>query len=391
MIYLDNAATTRVSQEVLDAMMPYLTEDFANPGGIYSIGRKARSAIDNAREQCAAAINAKPDQIIFTSGGTESNVLAIHGSAGYMKAVGRRRIITSPTEHKSVLSPIEILCGRGFVRTDVPLTQVYHVKGVFPDLSAITPDIVERKMLHDVGLVSIMSVNNETGAVNDIAGIAKVAHKHGALFHTDHVQGFGCVPLDVEQDDIDLMSVSGHKVHGPKGVGFLYAREKDILFPVIPGGGQEYGLRCGTENVAAIVGMGVAAELAVRDLDKKQVYYQRLRTEFLRSLQENKLPGVTVNGHPGYGSRVLSLTFDGVDAETLILMLDGKGVVVSAGAACSAHSAQPSEALLAFGLTEQQARSTIRVSFSDDNTMDGVAAAGEIVSQCVKTLRSYRG
>lgn len=389
MIYLDNAATTSLSESVLDAMMPYLKEEFGNPGGIYAMGRRARAAIDNAREQCAAAINAQPDQIIFTSGGTEANVLAIHGAARYMKAIGRTRIVTSPVEHKSVLSPIDILCQQGFTRTYAhPLT--LPASEGFPDHCTVTPGMVELRTFNDVGLVSVMSVNNETGTINDIAGIGRVAHKYNALFHTDCVQGFGCVPIDVEKDEIDLMSVSGHKIHGPKGVGFLFAREKDILFPIIPGGGQEYGLRCGTENVAAIVGMGVAAELAVRDLEKKQAHYQQLHTEFLRTFQDSGMTGVTVNGNPGYGSRVLSVTFDGVDAETLILMLDGKGVVVSAGAACSAHLSKPSEVLLAFGLTEEQARSTIRVSFSDDNTLDGVAAAGEIVAQCVKALRSYQ-
>lgn len=383
MIYLDNAATTPIAPEVLEAMMPYLAEEYANPGGLYASGRRAREAVEHARQQCADAIGAKPEQIIFTSGGTEANVLAIQGIVPYLSAIGRTTIVTSPLEHKSVLTPISTLESTG----------EFSVIEVLPPRSGrcIFGGDIRRAMADSgarAGLVSIMTVNNELGDCNEVPSIAQDAHRAGALFHTDCVQGFPQMVVDVVGWDVDFLSVSAHKFHGPKGAGFLYVREKDLLFPVIPGGGQEEGLRGGTENVPAIVGMGAAAELRTKNLERDIQHCRRLGAKFFSQLLTETADHKLRCDALSYGEyRIFSLHFPGVDAETLILLLDEHGIQVSAGAACSSHESEPSHVLIGIGMTAEEARQTIRVSISPQNTEEEIERAAHEIFSCAKFLQ----
>ena len=373
MIYLDNAATTRIAPKVLDAMKPYLEDGFENPGGVYRGGRKARAAVEEARVKCARAIQAEPEQIIFTSSGSEANALAILGIAPYLKAIGKTHIITSGLEHESVLRCVKILENDGF--------EVSYINDV-----DIGDEEVAAEVRDNTGLVSIMTINNELGTSNLVEEIGEFCSRHRILFHTDCVQAFGCYDVDVDWISADFVSVSGHKVHGPKGVGFLYARNPDLLHPIIPGA-QEFGLRGGTENVAAIVGMGVAAEMAVEDFDLR-VDYNASKLNAITRCVCSKGAGGKMLDLPYDCARVANIYIPGVDAESLILLLDEHGVQVSAGAACSAQSMEPSHVLKAIGLSDEEARSCIRVSVSDDTTLEEACRAGEIIRECIEILKN---
>ena len=378
MIYLDAAATTKVSKEVVDAMLPYFTEQYGNPGSVHTVGRKAARAIAKAREQVARTINADPEQIIFTSGGSEANTLALLGVADYLVKREKTHIIVSSVEHHSVLSCIKQLFGKGFEITYLPV----HRNGW------ICIDDVKNAIKPNTGLISIMTINNELGNLYDVDLIADICKEKSILFHTDFVQAYGSININVNDDGegIDFLSVSGHKIHAPKGIGFLYAKDKSILSPVVQGGGQEFGLRGGTENVPYIVGLGVAAEIAYQDLEMNNELYKSLRELFIKKVKRH-LDGVHENGAPFLCSKIVNLTFDGVDGETLLLLLDAKGISVSAGSACSAHSAVPSHVLTAIGLTNKQARSSIRISFPDDISFEEVGSAADIIIDSVKQLR----
>lgn len=378
MIYLDNAATTQVSNSVLNAMLPYFRQDYGNAGSIHSMGAKCAKAVNEAREKCALPINADADNIIFTAGGSEANNLAIRGLAEHLKSTGKMHIITTQVEHPSVLNTMEYMETQGF-----------HVE-YLPVGNDGTLDINKLRVAfkENTGLVSVMTVNNETGNLYDVHQIGAECAQRGVLFHTDCVQGYGNVEIDVKNDNIDFLSVSGHKFHSPKGIGFLYVKNKELLSPVIYGGGQEHNLRSGTENVPGIVGMGVAAESAYRELTEwnwKQKATNKRET-FLRELNAS-VDGVWVNGIPHEGSKTINLYIQGIDGETLLLMLNSRGVYVSAGSACSAHSAVPSHVLTAMGLTDLEARSSIRVSFSRYTTDKKLIEAAHIIADCVKTLR----
>lgn len=374
MIYLDNAATTQVSRRVVDAMLPYFTEMYGNAGSIHTMGTTAAKALQKAREQCAKPLNANPDNIIFTSGGSEANTLAIVGLAEHLKSIGKTHIITTKVEHPSVLEAMKRLFYMGF-----------EITYLSPDRRGnIDATDVVNAIRKSTGLVSIMAVNNETGNSYDICRIGARCKKQGILFHTDCVQAYGNMHIDVEAYHIDFLTVSGHKFHAQKGVGFLYAKHKEFLRPVILGGGQEFTLRSGTENVPAIVGMGEAAEaayeaLALQDNSGK-------RKLFLNELTK-ELGEVRINGCPYGGSKTINLCFDGVDGETLLLLLNNKGVFVSAGSACSAHSAVPSHVLTAIGLTSDEARSSIRVSFSTHTSNEEICEAARIIADSVKKLQ----
>lgn len=376
MIYLDNAATTKVSTEVLDAMAPYFSDLYGNPESIHSAGRKAAKAIGKAREQVAAPIGADPSNIIFTSGGSEANTLAIVGLADYLKSVGRTHIVTTKVEHHSVLNAIKSLFYTGFEVTWLDVDRD----------GAIPPERIAKAIRKDTGLVSIMAVNNEIGNRYPIEHIGQICREAGALFHTDCVQAYCGTNIDVNLSCIDFLSASGHKTHAPKGVGFLYARRKEFLRPVIHGGSQEYGLRGGTHNVPYIVGMGKAAELAhaawLRDS-----YAYGAKTGLIRRNVLSQLLGAHINGNPHDNSKTLNLRFDGVDGETLLMLLDSKGVEVSAGSACSAHYAVPSHVLSAIGLTEDEARSSIRVSVSQYTTSEEIEEAVRLIVDSVNQLR----
>lgn len=376
MIYLDNAATTKVSPEVIGEMLPYLSEEYGNPGSIHSAGRRAMKAVDKARELCAEPISAEPENIIFTSGGSEANTLAIVGLAKYLKSIGKTHIITTQVEHHSVLNAVKSLFYFGFDATFIPVNS---------DGSLNVSDI-EKEIKPETGLVSVMMVNNETGNRYDTYNIGALCHKRGILFHTDCVQSYCCTHIDVDESHIDFISASGHKIHAPKGVGILYARRKELLNPIIFGGSQEYELRGGTHNVPYIVAMGRASHMSyVEHLFNEHKY--DVKIDRLRSNIIGEVSGVHINGIPHGNAKTINLRFDGVDGETLLLLLDNKGVAVSAGSACSAHYATPSHVLTALGLTSDEARSSIRISVSKYTTSEEIDIASKAIIDSVLQLR----
>ena len=375
MIYLDNAATTQVSQRVLNAMIPYFTEVYGNAGSIHTMGSDAARAMQKARKQCADPINALPEDIIFTSGGSEANTMAIVGLAQHLKSTGKTHVITTCVEHPSVLESMKYLFYNGCCVEYLPVTKDGDL-----DINDIT-----RLIRDDTGLVSVMAVNNETGNYYDIGKIGAACKNRGVLFHTDCVQAYGTVDIDVYRDCIDFLSVSGHKFHAPKGIGFLYAKHKELLKPIILGGGQEQSLRSGTENIPYIVGLGEAAKAAYEDT-KSPKKSETKRELFLSELQKH-LGDIRINGRPHDSSKTINLLFDGVDGETLLLLLNNSGVFVSAGSACSSHSAVPSHVLTAIGLSADEARSSIRVSFSSFTTNEEICMAANIIADSVKKLK----
>jgi cysteine desulfurase len=351
-VYADHAATTPVRDEVLAAMMPHFGQLGFNAGSAYAEGRSARAALDAARDRTAALLGAKPREIVFTGGGSEADTLAILGAA----RAGRRRgrhTITAATEHHAVLHAFDVLRDDGFAVTVLP---VDHAGRVDPDVfaAALRPDTV---------LVSLMLVNNELGTVHPIAELARIARASGAIFHTDAVQAPGRVALDVESLGVDLLSLSAHKFYGPKGVGMLYVRSGTPLVPLVVGGGQENGLRAGTENVAGVVGLARALELAVSELPGEARRLRGLRDRFEAAVMD-ALPGVVVNAaSAGRAPNLSSLAFPETDAGTLLVRLDLDGAAVSAGSACAAGSTAPSHVLEALAVPDWIRRGTLRFSF----------------------------
>ena len=385
MIYLDNAATTQIAPEVLDAMMPYLTEEFGNAGSLHSLGRRAADAIAKARKQVADCIGAKPEQIIFTSGGTEANNFVFKGLAPYLKSQNKTHIITSKIEHDSVLNTVkEMNIKHGF---DVSYLDITNGR-------VLEIDQREQETLNEnIGLVSVMYVNNETGLVNNIRQACVFAHTNGALFHTDGVQALGSIEIDVDELGCDFLSLSSHKIHGAKGTGALYVRNPEILGSLLTGGEeQEFGHRGGTENVAGIVGFGKACELTTLNFEQNRnrvMYLKRLFYDvLLHNLTECGLGMyLHLNGtSPYHNGKILNLRFEGVDAQTLVLYLDNNGVCVSAGSACRSHESEPSNTLLAIGLTPDEARSSVRFSFSHYLTDEQVFEAAKTTAYAVQVL-----
>lgn len=375
MIYLDNAATTRVSRAVLREMSRAFSELYANPASVHQAGLQARDLMQLARERCATAIGAYPEQIVFTSGGTESNNLTILGLASFLKKQGKTHLITTQVEHASVLAPMEFLETHGFSVTYLPVERD----------GSLSPETVEHAIRENTGLVSVMAINNETGNQYPVEEIGRRCKDHGILFHTDFVQGFG--QLAVNLSCIDFLSVSAHKFHGPKGVGFLYAKQKEVLSPLLLGGGQEGGLRPGTENVPGIAGMGLAAELADEAFQRNQKTFRDLSQHLLSRLHRLGVP-FQVNGDPCHQSpKILNLRFPGVDAESLLLLLSNFGVMVSTGSACSAHEVAPSHVLKALGLSDAEARSSIRVSLCESTTKESLSQFASYLVSALSMLR----
>ena len=384
LIYLDNAATTKMAPEVMSAMIPYMTEEYGNAGTLYKLGRDAAGAIARAREKIAALFGCEPGQVVFTSGGSEGNSTVFLGLRKHLAEAGKRHIVVSAVEHESVLKAAEALSEEGF-----------SITRVAPDTSGkISPRAVEDAIRGDTGLVSVMYVNNEVGAVNDVQEIGDICRAHGALFHTDCVQAAGQYPIEVERFHADFATVSAHKIHGPKGVGALYVRDMGKISPVLCGGNfQEFGVRGGTENVPGIVGFGAAYDLVGRELKGEITVVSILKQTFFTALKgclgdlglDDQI--LHVNGRqviePG---KILNLRVDGVDAETLVLALDAKGVCVSAGSACQSHEARPSHVLLAMGLSAEEARSSIRISFSRFNQQEELVHAAETTARCIAAL-----
>lgn len=387
MIYLDNASTTQIAPSVLEEMMPYLKEQFGNPGTVYELGRNAHDAVQKARNQVADFIGAEPEQIIFTSGGTEANNLAIYG---VMYDNFDDRIAVSRVEHDSVLRSVDAHANPVFINVDSNC--VVSVQEVERILSRYHDSVRH----NNIRMVSVMYVNNETGAVNPVKEIADLCKRYGVLFHTDCVQAAGCQPIDVKEIGCDFLSISSHKIHGAKGAGALFVRDKDLLpmHLIYGGASQEFGVRGGTENVAGIVGFGKACELAMygrEDYEKTVLYYkQSFYNKLIDELKKDNLDDIIkVNGEAIQNSsgKTLNISVQGVDAETLVLMMDAQGVCISAGAACKSHESKPSHVLLAMGLTQGQARSSVRVSFSEFNTYAEIEKAACILANCIKVLR----
>lgn len=375
-VYADNAATTRVSQSVLDAMMPYLAEHYGNASSVYSIARTAKRAIEEARGKVAAALGAEPREIYFTSCGTESDNWAIKGAAMKLAAKGKKHIITSNFEHHAVLHTCEYLEKHGFEVTYLPVDS----------MGLISPEQVEKAIRPDTALVTIMYANNEIGTIQPAAEIGKVCRDKGVLFHTDAVQAVGNVPINVKEQNIDMLSLSGHKIHAPKGIGALYIRKGVVIDNFMHGGGQESGKRGGTENTAYIVALGQAIEDAVNGLDAKAARLTKLRDRLIDGML--KIPASRLNGDPV--KRLcgnVNVSFEAVEGEALLLRLDLKGVSGSSGSACTSGSLDPSHVLLAIGLPHEVAHGSLRLSLGDDTTDEDVDYILEVLPGVVQTLR----
>ena len=379
MIYMDNAATTRVKIEIVQAMLPYFNEIYGNPSSVHAAGRAARKACENARRQIAAYLGCDARELYFTSGGSEADSWALKTCAENTEK--RRTLITSTVEHKAVLNAARALEKRGFTVKYLPTDK----KGF------VSPDSLKREINEDTFLVSVMAANNEVGTLQDIETMGHIAHAHGALFHTDAVQAMGERQWSLKDMPVDLLSLSGHKLHAPKGIGALYAKDSLPVSSLIFGGAQERGRRGGTENISGIVGLGKAIEL----LSKNRMAWQGRKAALTQRLKEGlqqNLNGISVNG-PGSdrcASGILNIRFDEVDGEALLFNLDLRNVCVSAGSACTSGSLDASHVLIAMGLTRTQAHQSIRFSLSEENTEAEVDRVIEITAEIVNKLRSTK-
>ena len=377
-VYADNAATTQVSPRVLEAMLPFYKEEYGNPSSVYSIGRQAKEALDKARKQVADALGAQPGEIYFTGCGSESDNWALKGAAAQMKKKGKNHIITTVFEHHAILHTAQALEKQGFEVTYLPVDEY----------GLLTAKDVENALREDTGLVSIMYANNEIGTILPIPEIGALCRKKGILFHTDAVQAVGNVKIDVKAQNIDMLSLSAHKLHGPKGVGALYVRKGVVLPNFMDGGAQERGHRAGTENVAGIVGLGVAITDAVGNLEERTARERDLRDQLIHGIL-SAIPHSRLNGHPTQrlpGNA--NLSFEGVEGEALLLWLDMSGICASSGSACTSGSLDPSHVLLSIGLPHEIAHGSLRLTLGEQNTEEDVDYIIETVTQVVGTLRA---
>lgn len=365
-VYFDNAATTPLDERVLDAMLPFMKNDFGNANSTHHLGQKAKVSVEDAREFIASVIGAEPSEVIFTSGGTESDNAAIKGVLAL--AGNKNEIISSELEHHAVLHPVEMSKMNGFKNLFATPIQC----------GTITADAVKEQISDKTALVSIMHVNNEIGCINHIKEIAEVCKEHQIPFHTDAVQSLGKIPVNVKDLGIDLMSGSGHKIYGPKGVGIMYVKNGSRWMPWMTGGSQERRRRGGTLNVPGIVGFGKALELAVKEMNDNTKHYKNLRSLLLSKMDELLDVNYTINGNPETGvSHILNLSFSNskgefIDGEMLLLNLDIDGICVSNGSACTSGAVEPSHVLAGIGLNDNLAKSSIRLSFGKKNTEEDV-------------------
>ena len=376
-IYADNAATTRLSDTALNAMLPYLQGEYGNPSSLHSVGQRAQEALTEARARIAARLGCQPTEVIFTSGGSEADNQAIRSAAAFGKLKGKTHIISTAFEHHAVLHTLEALEKEGFT---VTLLDV-HGDGM------VSAQQVEDAITPETCLVTIMYANNEIGTVQPIAEIGEVCRRHGVLFHTDAVQAVGHLPVNVAEQNIDLLSLSAHKFHGPKGIGVLYARRGVPIFPLIHGGAQERNRRGGTENIPAIVGMAAALDEACDHLEEDSAKLTALRERLIAGL--SNIPHSVLNGHrehrlPG----TVNFCFEGIEGESLLLLLDDKGVSASSGSACTSGSLDPSHVLLAIGRPHEIAHGSLRLSLSPDTTEEEVDYMIGAVTDVVAYLRS---
>ena len=377
-VYLDNAATTKVRDEVVEAMLPYFTEYFGNPSSLHLFAREAGKGLDTARAQVAKALNAKPEEIIFTGGGSESDNMVLRGIPEAYKKKGKH-VITSAVEHHAVLHTLEAMEKEG--RVEVTYLPV-------DEYGMVTAEQVEKAIRSDTVLVSIMFANNEVGTIMPIEQIGETCKKHGVLFHTDAVQAVGHVPVDVEKMHIDLLSLSGHKFHGPKGVGALYVRKGVRIPALILGGAQERRKRAGTENVPGIVGMGKAIELATAELEDNAAKMKVLRDRLIFGIPA-RIPDVKLNGHPTErlpNNVNFSIRF--IEGESILLMLDLNGIAASSGSACTSGSLDPSHVLLAMGLSHEVAHGSLRLTLSEFTTPEEIDYVLDTLPPIVEKLRA---
>ncbi|MBQ6061873.1 MAG: aminotransferase class V-fold PLP-dependent enzyme [Clostridia bacterium] len=378
-IYLDYAATSPVLPEVLAEMLPYFNGKFGNPSGVYGTAREARQAVEQARRQVAEAIGAEPGEIYFTSGGSESDNMAIQGIARAASGRGRH-IITSRIEHHAVLNPCRQLEREGWQVTYLPVDR----------FGRVSPEDVEKAVTPDTALISIMSANNEIGTLEPVGEIGRIAGAHGIPFHTDAVQAVGCTDVDVRRDNIDLLSLSAHKIYGPKGTGALYIRRGTRIESLIRGGAQERGLRAGTENTAGIVGLGAAIRIAKADMAVRTEAIRHLRDRMIRTTLET-IPGSCLNGPAE--ERLCNnchFSFDGVESETLLLRMDLAGVAASGGSACTSGSTEPSHVLEAIRPGSEKTGGSIRLTLGRETTEADVDEAVRIMREIVTDLRNLR-
>ena len=378
-VYADNAATTALSPEVLNKMMPYLTEVYGNPSSLYQIGSEAKDAVEEARQTVADLIGAEhASEIYFTSGGSESDNWAIKGVANALAKKGKKHIITSKFEHHAVLHTCAALEKQGF---EVTYLEVYE-NGI------VKPEDVKAAIRPDTALVTIMYANNEIGTIQPIAEIGKICKEAKVLFHTDAVQAMGNIPINVVEDNIDLLSLTAHKFHGPKGCGALYVRRGVRPEILIDGGAQEKGRRAGTENVAGIVGLAEALKIAIETMDERKEKLTAMRNRLvdgLLKIERSRLNGDRDSRLPGN----MNMCFEGIEGESLLLKLDLAGISASSGSACTSGSLDPSHVLLSIGLPHEIAHGSLRISFSDNNTEEDVDYILETVPSVVEYLRSF--
>lgn len=375
-IYMDNAATTRVTEPVAQAMLPYLTEIYGNPSSVHAFGREARKAMEAARRQVAEALGAQPNEIYFTGCGTESDNWAIRGAAEKHKSRGRH-IITSAIEHHAVLHACQQLEKEGFSVTYLPVDEY----------GLVSPQSLKEALREDTILVSVMLANNEIGTIEPIEELSAIAREAGALFHTDAVQAIGSVKIDVNQLGVDMLSLSGHKFHAPKGVGALYIRSGVRIGRLMEGGAQERAQRPGTENLASIVGLGKAIELACADIEGHNQKLAAMRDRMIEGILSG-IPEARLNGHPQKrlpGNVNVSVRY--VEGESLLLNLDFKGIAASSGSACTSGSLDPSHVLLAIGLSHETAHGSLRFSLSEENTEQEVDQVVRALSEITERLR----
>jgi len=375
-IYVDNAATTKVDPQVAEAMLPFFTQGFGNPSSIYAEGRAAKAAIESAREQVAKAIGASSKEIYFTGSGSEADNWAIRSVAKTLSKKGNH-IITSAVEHHAVLHTCADLEKQGFEVTYLPVDE----------FGMVSPEDVKSAIRDTTILISIMFANNEIGTIMPIAEIGKVAREAGVVFHTDAVQAVGMVPINVEEMNIDMLSLTGHKFHGPKGCGALYVRKGIKLSSFITGGAQERMRRAGTENVPGIVGLGRAIELATANIPQKQAKLTELRDYYINKVL-TAIPHSRLNGHPTQRlAGNANISFEFIEGEGLLLFLDMKGISASSGSACTSGSLDPSHVLLAIGLKHEMAHGSLRTSFGEDNTLEEVDYIVDSLTEIVERLR----
>lgn len=376
MIYLDNAATTKTAPEVVDAMLPYFSEYYGNASTIYSLGAESKKAMDHARQTIADSLGAKPEEIYFTAGGSESDNWALKATAEAYASKGKH-IITTKIEHHAILHTCEYLEKRGFEITYLNVDRD----------GLISLDELKAAIRPDTILISVMFANNEIGTIESIAEIGEIAKEHGVLFHTDAVQAYAQVPINVDEMHIDMLSASGHKLNGPKGIGFLYIRKGVKIRSFVHGGAQERSRRAGTENIPGIVGLGAAVERAMRIMDSKTRKEIELR-DYLIGRLENEIPHCWLNGHRTKRlPNNINFSFLFIEGESMLIMLDMKGICASSGSACTSGSLDPSHVLLAIGLKHEEAHGSLRLTLSEDSTKEEMDIVAEEVKKIVQRLR----